>query len=71
MNNRFGLLWLLWIVVFLAIELTAAANHKTGDTLSEWVWHVCTAHPVVYFPFAGFLVWLVLHFLTKGKVGSW
>lgn len=50
--------------MFVIVELSAVLNHKTGDTLSEWVWHIIS-HPAVYFPFAGFLIWLLLHFLFK------
>lgn len=64
MNETFGFLWLAWIAMFVIVELSAVLNHKTGDTLSEWVWHIIS-HPAVYFPFAGFLIWLLLHFLFK------
>jgi hypothetical protein len=32
------LAWLIWLGLFLAIELPAAFNKEKGDTLSEHVW---------------------------------
>lgn len=39
--------WLLWLAMFLAIELPAALNKEKGDTLSEhtWKWFAIRGKP--------------------------
>ncbi|MQY06365.1 hypothetical protein [Actinomadura macrotermitis] len=66
--------WILWILMFFAIELPAVFNRQPGDTLSELVWNVFAVRGKP----AGWLVrrlvllvglvWLTMHFLTGGLV---
>lgn len=64
MSKSYGLVWLIWILMFLVVEILAVIDTGPGDTLSEWVWKIIS-HPAVYFPFAGFMIWLLLHFLLR------
>ena len=61
--------WVFWLVWFAVLETLALLDADMGDTLTEHVRRVILhddrPRPVVYFVFAGFLVWLVLHFLAK------
>lgn len=59
--------WALWLVMFAILETMALLDPRSGDTLSEHVWWVLQA-PVLWFVGAGFMVWLTIHFLTRGKV---
>lgn len=66
--------WILWILAFLAIELSALFNRRPGDTLSELVWNLFAIRgkPLGWqlrrLALALGLVWLVAHFLTGGAV---
>lgn len=62
------LIWISWLAVGGIIELITLFNTPQGDTLSENVWSMLTAYPFTAWIVGGFLIWLVLHFLTKGKV---
>lgn len=67
----FTLLWVLWIVAFLAIELIALLDRRLDDTLSEHVWswcHVRDNRPQAYAwvlrgALALFMAWLSGHFV--------
>jgi hypothetical protein len=66
--------WILWILMFLAIEMPAVFNRRPGDTLSELVWDVFAIRgkplgwQVRRLALAIGLVWLVAHFLSGGVV---
>ena len=66
--------WLGWLLMFAVIEGAALFNKQQGDTLSEhiWEWFAVKDKPKGYrirrFALAGFLFWLVIHFLTGGAV---
>lgn len=55
--------WIAWILAFVVVEVIALRRKAPGDTLSEQVWAVLRGRPVLWFLGAGFLVWLLLHFL--------
>ncbi|MFC6886202.1 MULTISPECIES: hypothetical protein [Actinomadura] len=66
--------WILWILMFFAIELPAVFNRQQDDTLSELVWRVFAIRgkPVGWqlrrLALLLGLGWLVAHFLTGGLV---
>ncbi|RFU37640.1 hypothetical protein DZF91_31820 [Actinomadura logoneensis] len=66
--------WILWILMFLAIELPAVFNRQPGDTLSEVVWKVFAVRgkPVGWqlrrLALLLGLGWLVAHLLSGGLV---
>jgi hypothetical protein len=60
--------WVLWLVWFAVLEGLALYDPDPGDTLSEHVWY-CAQQPVVWWTMAGFLCWLVIHFLGGGRFG--
>lgn len=64
--------WLVWILVGVAIEIAALLRPAPGDTLSEHAWAVF-ANPTIgkfaaWMVFA-FLIWLAVHFVSRGKWG--
>lgn len=62
------LIWISWLAVGGVIELITLFNVSKEDTLSENVWALFTAYPLTVWLVGGFLIWLTLHFLTRGKV---
>jgi hypothetical protein len=62
--------WLLWLAMFVAIEGAAIINPARGDTLSEkiWDWFRIQNKPRQWTwrraVLAGFLVWLLVHFVA-------
>ncbi|ONH54128.1 hypothetical protein CcI49_31225 [Frankia sp. CcI49] len=62
--------WLLWGVMFLAIELPAVFNKTDGDTLSEHIraWFALRGKPkgwqVRRLALAGFFAWFIVHLFT-------
>jgi hypothetical protein len=36
----YGLLWVLWIIAFFAIEIPAWRDNHEGGTLSEYIWAI-------------------------------
>lgn len=64
MKTTFALLWIGWIVAFLAIEFTAIGTGHRQFTLSDFIWRaeeVNRAWTVLRFFIAAFCVWLLLH----------
>lgn len=64
MKTAYALLWIGWIVSFLAIELTALFTGHTQYTLSDFVWRaeeVNRAWTFLRFFIAAFCIWLTLH----------
>lgn len=67
MSIKYGLLWVLWVLLFFMFEMPAVFNAKTGDTLSEWIWHYISRYPLATWGLIGLLGWATLHFFTKAK----
>ena len=65
--------WVSWLVLFVVIEALALRDTDKGDTLSEHVWflmfHDGRPRPVIYYLFAGFFLWMLLHFAFRGRFG--
>lgn len=63
-STMYGLLWLLWIISFLVIELSALFTGHPERTLSAWVWKLEDLHHgwtfARYF-IAVFCLWLFCH----------
>jgi hypothetical protein len=66
--------WILWIMMFFAIELPAVFNRQQGDTLSEVIWNVFAIRGKPFgwqlrrLALLVGLVWLVAHLVTGGWV---
>ena len=65
--------WIVWVAWFVVIEALALRDRDPGDTFSEYVWAFMfdagRPRPVIYFLFAGFWLWLFLHFVFRGRFG--
>jgi len=64
MKLTYTLLWLGWMVAFLAIELTALFTGHSEYTLSDFVWRleqVNRAWTFARFFIVAFCLWLTLH----------
>jgi len=61
--------WAFWVLWFAVLETLALLDPDKGDTLTEkirfFILYNDRPRPVVYWAFAGTLVWLVLHLLLK------
>jgi hypothetical protein len=66
--------WIFWLVIFFAIEIPAALNNTSGDTLTEnirsWfsIKHKGRAWRIRRIALLSLLAWLVVHFLAVGFV---
>lgn len=72
-SRWWAIAWLVWLGLFLAVELPAIFNTTDGDTLSEHVWRIVSV-PVAWWLLAGFLVWLLVHLLgpqARRWIRSW
>ena len=68
--------WVLWIVLFAALETAALVDRRRGDTLSEhtWDWFCLRGGKagrsrwcvLRRFGFLAFWAWLTIHFLSGG-----
>jgi len=67
MKPRYVAAWVTLAVAFLVIETLALLDRDPGgDTLSELIWEI-VAIPVLWWVAAGFLFWLSIHFLFRGR----
>lgn len=72
MNYTIG--WIVWFIMFFAIELPAILNKQKGDTLSEhiWMWFAIKDKPkgwrIRRFSLLSVLIWFVAHIITGGWV---
>jgi hypothetical protein len=62
-DSRFTWFYLVAFVVVLVVELIGVHRKQKGDTITEHV-RLLMRKKVVYFTFAGFWVWLTVHFFT-------
>lgn len=60
------LIWAFWLAWFLVFEGYALYRHNVQETFSWEVWTAERKVPVLRWLVAGFLVWLILHFLVGG-----
>lgn len=67
LSRPFTVAYALLLGAFVVVEMIAVWRAEPGDTFSEHVWSLLGG-PVSYTVIGGFLVWLLVHFLTKGKV---
>ena len=58
------LVWSLWLVLFLVLELTGLVRVVPWVTLSETAWHAERTYPVLYVLLGGFLIGLAVHIGT-------
>lgn len=59
-------LWIGWVAYFLALETWALLRPARGDTFSEHIWYLRDRlGSFFWFMLAGFLFWLVYHFLIE------
>lgn len=65
--SKYAIFWLTWLAVGLAFELWTIFNPHENDTLSENVWALMARKPFWGWLIAAFLVWLLVHFLSRGK----
>ena len=75
MNDTYTWLWIAWLLAFIGIEAAALINKDKGDTLSEHIWKWFSVkegdsnrRTFRMVMLGGFLGWLVVHFMTGGKV---
>lgn len=72
LDGNYTILWLIWGLLFAAIEGSALMNKKYGDSLSEHVWKWIGKKgyekPIGYKYRRGalgiFFLWLIWHFFT-------
>lgn len=72
-NIYFTIGWSIWVIYFVVLETFALIDRDKGDTLSEHIWAIIFANDrprsVVFYIAGGALVWLVVHFLFRGRFG--
>lgn len=67
--TRYTWAWIVWIAWFLVWEGMALLDKDRGDTFSEHVWLVLrVGGSFLWFILAGFLAWLIYHFLWEGRL---
>jgi hypothetical protein len=73
LRRKYSILWAVWLTSFLTIEGFALIDRDTGDTLSEHVWFFAR-NSFVWWTLAGFLTWVVVHFLgpsARRWINTW
>ncbi|MFC8095362.1 hypothetical protein [Streptomyces sp. NPDC057301] len=72
--SAWSVAWLVWLAVFVVLETVALLNGTPDDTLSEHIWRWAGLHASGVWAairraiLAGALGWLVVHFLSAGRV---
>lgn len=67
--DKFAIAWILWAIAFIVIEFMALLDKKPGGTLSEGIWAFLGGGPARYLLVGAVLLWLLIHFLGKGRWG--
>lgn len=66
--SKFTVAWIIWVAWFIFWEGWALLDRARGDTLSEYVWLLRNkGGTFVAFMLAGFLCWLLWHFIVEGR----
>ncbi len=69
---NYTIAWIIWLLMFGAIEGQALLNDRKGDTLSEHIWKWFSIKDKAKwwrlrrFALLSFLAWLVAHMLSGG-----
>jgi len=61
--------WLSWVLAALVVELVAILHTAPHDTLSEHIWWLFGRRPFWVWLIGGFLAWLLVHLLSRGRWG--
>ena len=69
LDPRFSKAWALWLFAFVILEGLALVRRTPGDTLSEHVWSFLDGGFARFILLGGFLAWLAIHFLGRGRWG--
>jgi len=67
--NWFTCLWITWVIVGIVIQIVALLRNAPHDTLSEHVWWLMSRRPFWVWVIGGFLAWLLVHWLSRGRWG--
>lgn len=67
--DRSDLVWIAWLILFLALEIPAAAGLVPWNTLSRTSWLNERLHPVLRTLLFGFLIGLAVH--IRFSTGLW
>ena len=71
--DKWTVLWIVWLALFLMIEIPAVLDKTPGNTFSEHLWKWAsmkdkgTAWRVRRLILLIVLIWLIAHLLTGGK----
>jgi len=68
-DTPYAIGWLVLLLIGGAYEAWALYRPKRGDTLSESTWWVLRKSVALRFVAAGFLTWLLVHFVFLGRFG--
>lgn len=63
-----AVLWLLWILTGIVLEIVALADRVRGNTLSRQVWSAAEV-PVMHAVVTTFLVWVAYHWIFEQSFG--
>lgn len=69
-NLLWPAIWIGWVLLGVVLEFIALRSKAKGDTLSENIWSMfnhSTYGKFATYMLSAFLIWLVIHFATKGK----
>lgn len=65
-------IWGVYVLLGVILELVALFRPESDDTLSEHVWALFsnpTWGKFITWMFTAFLVWMAVHFASKGRLG--
>lgn len=68
--NVWMIIWIALLTAFIVLEVIGLVNPAPNDTLSEMVWWVAgnTYGKFILWHLTAFQLWLIVHFITKGRV---
>ena len=68
-SSWYSWFWIAWVASAIVVEVVALIRPGLHDTLSEHVWFLMQRRPVWIWIIGCFLTWLLVHFLSKGRLG--